>query len=255
MNLNVEIVSCLQDNYSYIIRERSENLVGVVDPSEFKKIDNLISKKYKKLDYILNTHHHFDHIGGNTELKEKYNCKIIGSKIDKKRIPGADLLYDDCDEFKFGGINFKIILIPGHTMGHIAFYSKEEKIIFTGDTLFSLGCGRIFEGTFKQMFDSLNKIKKLPKDTKIYCGHEYTKKNLEFCLKMDPKNKALKEKLIWINDRILKKLPTVPVSIESELNENVFLRCNNIEIKNNLAMKDSSEELVFQKLRTLKDEF
>jgi len=255
MTLKVEIVPCLQDNYSYIIKENSENLVGVVDPSEFEKIDNLISKKYKKLDFILNTHHHFDHVGGNIELKKKYDCKILGAKVDEKKIPGIDFLYEDSDEFKFGNTNFKIISVPGHTLGHIAFYSGKEKIIFTGDTLFSLGCGRIFEGTFKQMFGSLNKIKNLPKDTKIYCGHEYTKKNLEFCLNIDPTNKVLGKKLIWVNDRILKKLPTVPVSIESELNENVFLRCNNIEIKNNLAMKDSSEELIFQKLRALKDEF
>ena len=169
--LKINIVACLQDNYSYVIHDTRTDIVGVVDPSEFNPIDNLIKKKFNKIDFILNTHHHLDHTGGNLELKKKYNSTIIGSAKDERRIPGIDIKLLNDDVFKFGKIDFSIILVPGHTSGHICFYSKKEKIIFTGDTLFSLGCGRVFEGTYKQMLDSLSRIKKLPGDTNIYCGH------------------------------------------------------------------------------------
>jgi hydroxyacylglutathione hydrolase len=253
--LNIEIVPCLSDNYSYIIHDDVSGLIGVVDPSEFGTIDKIISKKYKKLDYILNTHHHFDHIGGNLQLKRKYNSKIVCSKLDKERIPQSELLFDENDKFIFGEITFKIISVPGHTKGHIAFFSLKEKVIFTGDALFSMGCGRIFEGNPKQMFESLNKIKILPKETKIYCGHEYTKKNLEFCIKNDPSNKVLDKKLIWVNDKLEKGLATIPVSLEEEICTNIFFRCNNIDVKNNLKMPNTTDELIFKKLRDLKDEF
>ncbi len=253
--LNIEIVPCLSDNYSYIIHDHASGLIGVVDPSEFEPIDKIISKKYKKLDYILNTHHHFDHIGGNILLKRKYNSKIVCSKLDKQRIPESELFFYENDKFIFGEITFQIISVPGHTEGHIAFFSLNEKVIFTGDALFSMGCGRVFEGTQKQMFESLNKIKILPKETKIYCGHEYTKRNLEFCIKNDPNNKDLEKKLIWVNDRLRKGLATLPVSLEEEISTNIFLRCNNIDIKNSLKMPNTSDELIFKKLRDLKDEF
>ena len=154
-----------------------------------------------------------------------------------------------------GKTNFKIIHIPGHTLGHIAFYSKKANIIFTGDTLFSLGCGRIFEGTFEEMFESLEKIKSLPKNTMIYCGHEYTKKNAEFCISIDKENKKLKDRIKDINNKIQKNLPTVPISLGEELETNIFLRCEDNKIKNNLKMDNGSKFEVFKKLRNLKDKF
>ena len=253
--LQVNIIPCLQDNYSYVIEDSSANMVGVIDPSEFKPIDNYIKKKFNKIDFILNTHHHFDHTGGNLELKKKYNCKIIGSLKDEKRIPGIDIKLQDNDTFNFGNVKFKIILVPGHTVGHICFYSNEEKIIFTGDTLFSLGCGRVFEGTYLQMLESLNKIKSLPKDTSIYCGHEYTKKNLDFCLKSESDNLFLREKEVWINLKTNKKEPSIPVSIEEELKTNIFLRCDAPSVKKSLGMENSSEVEIFKKLRDLRDSF
>ena len=253
--MNIEIIPCLNDNYSYLFHEEKTNTVAIVDPSEFEPCDKVIKNKYKKLDYILNTHHHYDHVGGNKKLKKKYNSTIFGFEGDKNRIPCIDKFLNDNQNFQIGDLNFSVIFIPGHTKGHIAFYLKDEKIIFTGDTLFSLGCGRIFEGSYKQMFHSLNKIKNLPKDTKIYCGHEYTRKNFDFCLKYEKNNKLLKKKLSWIEDRISKKLPTIPVSLQEELDTNIFLRCGTKSIKNELKMNDSSEELIFEKLRNLKDEF
>ena len=252
--MKIEIIPCLSDNYSYLIHEKKFNTVSIVDPSEFKTCDEAI-KKYKKLDFILNTHHHADHVGANLELKKKYNSKILGSDSDKNRIPGIDIFLKENQKQKIGNLEFEIIFIPGHTKGHIAFFFRKEKIAFTGDTLFSLGCGRVFEGTHEEMFNSLNKIKKLPPDTKIYCGHEYTKTNLNFCLTYDPTNILLKEKQVDILKKLNSNQPTIPSTLGQEVKTNIFLRCNVPEIKHTLGLKDSSEVEVFSKLRDLKDSF
>ena len=252
--LEINIVNCLQDNYSFVIYDTETSIVAVVDPSEFKPINNFIEKKFKKIDYILNTHHHFDHTGGNLELQKKYKVKIIGSKKDEKRIPGINIKLSDNEKFKLGNIEFEIFFTPGHTSGHVCFYSKSKKIIFTGDTLFSLGCGKVFEGTHLEMLNSLNFIKKLPMDTQIYCGHEYTQKNLDFCIKYELSN-TLEEKKRWIQSRLNQKKPTIPVTVREELNSNIFLRCDNSKVKRSLDMENATELEVFKKLRDLKDVF
>ena len=250
----IEIIPCLSDNYSYLIYEKKSNTVSIVDPSEFKAC-NAVIDKYKKLDFILNTHHHADHVGANLELKKKYNSKILGSESDKDLIPGIDILLKENQKQKIGNLEFEVIFIPGHTKGHIAFFFSREKIAFTGDTLFSLGCGRVFEGTHEDMFKSLNKIKNLPPNTKIYCGHEYTKSNLNFCLKYDTKNIFLKEKKIDIQKKLNSNQPTIPTTLGQEIKTNIFFRCNDPEIRHTLGLKDSSEAKVFSKLRDLKDSF
>ena len=250
----IEIIPCLSDNYSYLIHEKETNTVSIVDPSEFKACDKAINK-YKKLDFILNTHHHTDHVGANLELKKKYNSKILGSTSDKDRIPGIDVFHKENQIQKIGNLKFEVIFVPGHTKGHIAFFFNEEKVAFTGDTLFSLGCGRVFEGTHEEMFNSLNKIKNLPHETKIYCGHEYTKSNLNFCLRYDSKNTYLKEKEIDILKKLKSNQPTIPSILGNEIKTNIFLRCNDPEIKHAIGLKDSSEMEVFSKLRDLKDSF
>jgi len=252
--MKIEIIPCLSDNYSYLIHDEESNTVAIIDPSEFKTCDKII-KKYNKLDFILNTHHHTDHVNGNLELKKKYNSKILGFSQDKKRIPGIDILLEENQKQKIGNLEFEVIFIPGHTKGHIAFFFSKEKIAFTGDTLFSLGCGRVFEGTHEEMFYSLNKIKNLPPDTKIYCGHEYTKSNLDFCLAYDTQNTFLKEKEIDVKKKLNSNLPTIPTLLGQEIKTNIFLRCNDPEIKLALDLKDSSEVEVFSKLRDLKDSF
>ena len=253
--MDIDIIPCLSDNYSYLIKDNQTNTVAIIDPSEFGPCNKKIDQKYKKLDFILNTHHHFDHIGGNEELKKKYSSKVLGFEKDKKRIPSIDVLLKDSQEFKIGNLKFKTILIPGHTLGHIAFYLEKEKVIFTGDTLFSLGCGRIFEGTYQQMFNSLNKIKDLPGDTKIYCGHEYTKNNLEFCLKFDPNNNYLKDKVKVIETKIKERKPTIPSTIKDEIQTNIFLRYDDLNVKGALNLKNASDLEIFTKLRDLKDNF
>ncbi len=250
----IEIISCLSDNYSYLIFDKETNTVSIVDPSDFKSCDKII-KKYNKLDYILNTHHHADHVDGNLKLKKKYNSKIIGFDSDKKRIPGIDICLKENQKEKIGNLEFKVIFTPGHTSGHIAFFFPKEKVIFTGDTLFSLGCGRVFEGTKKEMYNSLNKIKNLPPETKIYCGHEYTKSNSDFCLKYDSENTLLKEKIFEIENKLKNRQPTIPTTIKEEIKTNIFLRCDDPIIKKSLDLNNSSEDKVFSRLRDLKDNF
>ena len=250
----VEIIPCLSDNYSYLIHEEETGTTSIIDPSEFNACDRIIDK-YKKLDFILNTHHHADHVGANLELKKKYNSKILGSNLDKNRIPGIDILLEENQKHKIGSLEFEVIFIPGHTKGHIAFFFKKEKIAFTGDTLFSLGCGRVFEGIHEEMFNSLNKIKKLPAQTKVYCGHEYTKSNLNFCLEHDPNNIHLKDKKIDIERKLKSNQPTIPFTLGDEIKTNIFLRCDDLEIKRSLGLKDSSDVEIFSKLRDLKDSF
>ena len=239
--MRVEIIPCLQDNYSYLIIDENNNSACVVDPGEAKPIVDYLKNKNIKLRYILNTHHHFDHIGGNEYLKKKFGSIVVGFKKDINRIPEIDVLLEDNQIWKAENFEAKIIHIPGHTTGHICFHFFQEKLVFTGDTLFSLGCGRIFEGTYKEMFESLNKIKSLPEETKVYCGHEYTLSNLKFCMKYNPENRNLKKKAENIKKKIDNGLPTIPSTIKDELECNIFLRANDLES--------------FSKLRDLKDNF
>ena len=248
-------IPCLTDNYAYIISDKNSKTVGVVDPSEARPIISFLNKKNLKLNYILNTHHHFDHIGGNLELKKLYNAKVVGFAGDKHRIPGIDITLKDNDKWNFENLEVKILHIPGHTLGHICFFFEKEKVAFTGDTLFSLGCGRIFEGNHNQMLKSLSRIKKLPMDTKIYCGHEYTYKNAEFCMKYDHNNVDLKNKFEEVKKLRSSNLPTIPSSLEDELKSNIFLRCNQNDLKAKLNMKNQEDSKVFKMVRDLKDSF
>ncbi len=239
--MKVEIIPCLQDNYSYLIIDEDRHEACVVDPSEAKPIIDYLSGKNINLKYILNTHHHYDHIGGNTELKKKFGSVILGFNGDAKRIPEIDILLKDNEIWNSGNFKAKIIHIPGHTLGHICFYFFNENLLFTGDTLFSLGCGRIFEGTYEQMYDSLNKLKSLPKETKIYCGHEYTLNNSKFCLEHDSENSSLLKKIEFIKKQRNNNLPTIPSTLQDEIDCNIFLRANDLK--------------TFSKLRDLKDNF
>jgi len=239
--MKIQIIPCLQDNYAYLIIDEKKNTACVIDPSEADPIIKYLEKNKVKLKFILNTHHHYDHVGGNQKLKEKYGASVVGYKGDQKRIPQIDILLNDQEVWIYQNFEARIIYIPGHTLGHICFYFYKEQSVFTGDTLFSLGCGRIFEGTYSQMFNSLMKLKELPQDSKVYCGHEYTKRNSDFCLTHDPNNKNLKAKINDINMKLKSGQPTIPSTIKDELECNIFLRSNNVD--------------TFSKLRDLKDNF
>jgi hydroxyacylglutathione hydrolase len=237
----VKTIPCLEDNYAYLIIDENKKIACVIDPSESGPIIEYLENNNIELKFILNTHHHYDHVGGNKKLKEKYQAKVIGYKGDKNRIPEIDVLVDDQEIWLYENFEAKIIHIPGHTLGHICFYFYREGFAFTGDTLFSLGCGKIFEGTYDQMFNSLMILKTLPKSTKIFCGHEYTKQNSDFCIIHDKNNEKLKAKINDIEAKLRDGLSTIPSTIKDELECNIFLRSNNLE--------------TFSKLRDLKDIF
>ena len=251
--MQIEIIKCLHDNYSYLIFEKETSTLSIVDPSEYDACENVI-KKYGKLDYILNTHHHFDHVDGNLKLKRKYNCKILGFEKDKDRIPGIDIHLKEGDKWQFGDIESEIFEISGHTVGHIAFYFHREKSVFTGDTLFSLGCGRLFEGTPKMMWESLKKIRDLPDETKIYCGHEYTLSNAKFIYSILPSDE-LKGKINELENLYSKNLSSIPSTIQEEKKLNIFLQADNNQISEALGLIEKSPENVFTHIRNLKDNF
>ena len=239
--MKIKIIPCLKDNYSYLIIDENNNSACVIDPGESTPIIKFIESNNIKLKYILNTHHHFDHIGGNKELKNKFGSIVLGFEDDLNRIPEIDVPLKDNQIWRAENFVSKIIHTPGHTSGHICFHFFNEKLIFTGDTLFSLGCGRIFEGTYEEMFNSLKKIKSLPEETKVYCGHEYTFNNLKFCVNYDSKNLNLQKKSNDVKKKISDGLSTIPSTIREELDCNIFLRANDLQS--------------FTKLRDLKDNF
>jgi len=239
--MKIQIIPCLKDNYSYLIIDEKKNIACVVDPSEAAPVIEYLENNKIELKFILNTHHHYDHVGGNQELKKKYGANVVGYRGDKERIPEIDILINDQETWIYQNFEAKIIHIPGHTLGHICFYFYKQESVFTGDTLFSLGCGKIFEGTYSQMFNSLMKLKKLPQNTKVFCGHEYTKQNSKFCIIHDANNQNLKTKINDIEIKLKNNLPTIPSTIKDELECNIFFRSNNVE--------------TFSKLRDLKDNF
>ncbi|MDC1245699.1 hydroxyacylglutathione hydrolase [Pelagibacteraceae bacterium] len=239
--MRIQTIPCLNDNYSYLIIDEKKNIACVVDPSDAVPIIEYLENTKIELKFILNTHHHYDHVGGNQKLKEKYGASVVGYIGDKERIPGIDILVNDQETWIYESFEAKIIHIPGHTLGHICFYFYKDELVFTGDTLFSLGCGRIFEGTYEQMFDSLMKLKVLPKNTKVFCGHEYTLQNSKFCMVHDGNNTNLKTKIKDIKIKLKAGLSTIPSTIKDELECNIFLRSHNVE--------------TFSKLRDLKDNF
>ena len=253
--LKVNLIKCLSDNYSYIIFNPNSKKAIIVDPAEAKPLVDVVNKLNLNLEYILITHHHEDHVGGNIELKSKFNCKIVGFADDANRIPGIDIAIKDKEIFNFEDDEIQLNFSPGHTSGHIFYYFKKNKLAFVGDVVFSLGCGRIFEGNSNDMYKSVMKIKSLPNEVKIFCGHEYTESNLKFCLAYDESNYHLKQRATEIKDLRNKGLPTIPTTVLDEKNTNIFFRCNDKVISQKLGLEGQSPEIVFKKLRELKDNF
>lgn len=254
--LQIELVPCLKDNYAYLLHDTDTGTVGVVDPSEALPVIDALSRKNRNLTYILNTHHHYDHTGGNSELKARYGAKVIGSAIDKDRIPGIDIVLNDGDKWMFAGHEVLVIGTPGHTRGHLSFYFPRSGVIFTGDTLFSLSCGKLFEGTPDLMLSSLRKIMSLPDETNIYCGHEYTLSNSKFALAIEPKNEALQSYASHVANLRSKGLPTIPTTLKTEKSCNPFLRTSSTEIRQALNIPaTANDELALGVIRQAKDNF
>ena len=252
--LSVEPIKAYTDNYIWLVSTNEGSIV--VDPGESKEILNLIDANEIDLKGVLITHHHYDHTNGLLDLTNKMNLEVYGPK----KIEGINNIVKESDKFSLIGIDFEVIEIPGHTLDHLAFYSSNnrEPILFCGDTLFAGGCGRVFEGTFEQMFMSLKKISKYPKETKVFCGHEYTLSNLKFALEVDKDNKDLVNEFNNIEKLISSDIPSLPTNLNKELKLNPFLRCHDIDIKNKVIEKFDiiDDELqIFTALRKWKDNF
>ncbi|MBE0468868.1 MAG: hydroxyacylglutathione hydrolase [Methyloprofundus sp.] len=253
--LQIQQIPALNDNYIYLLHDTDSRETAVVDPAVAQPVLDTLKQKDWNLTYILNTHHHADHVGGNLTLKQHTNCQIIGSVNDMQRIPGIDQKVSEGDTLKLGSYTIQVISCTGHTTGHIAFYSPDAHALFCGDTLFAMGCGRLFEGTAEQMQQSLKKFTALPLDTKIYCAHEYTEANAQFALSVEPENKDLLTTIARVKQLRANQQATVPTTLNQELATNPFLRTNSLEIQKVLAMQGASELAIFTELRERKNRF
>lgn len=246
---------CLSDNYGYLIHDPEADTTAAIDTPETGPIEAALRLKGWQLTHILNTHHHADHAGGNLELQDKYGCTIIGPRDEADRIPGIDKEVGDGDTFLFGSQDVRVIGVPGHTLGHIAFYFEEAKAAFVGDALFALGCGRVFEGTPDQMWSSLEKLMALPDETKVYCAHEYTQANAKFAMTIEPGNAELVTRVKEIEALRAKGKPTVPTSIGLERRTNPFVRPMSDEIQKVTGLSGGSASAIFTEVRHRKDNF
>ena len=253
--LKILQIPVLTDNYIYLIHDLDSQKTAVVDPAIADSVLDALKNQGWKLDYIFNTHHHSDHIGGNLELKTRTGCKIVAAEKDCYRIPDVDIKVNDGDSFQFGQHLISIIETLGHTSGHIVYYFAEDDLLFCGDTLFVMGCGRLFEGTAQQMWESLQKLKKLPEATKVYCAHEYSLSNGRFALSVESDNPILQTRMTNIKQLRADNLPTVPSTIGEELATNPFFREQSLSIQKHLKMTDKTPVEVFAAVRKLKDSF
>lgn len=253
-NMRIEILPALSDNYIFIGFLNPKE-VFCVDPSEASVVENFVRQNNLTLKYILNTHHHLDHTGGNIRLKRYFNCPVIASTYDAHRIQGIDRQVSEGDAIDLDGVRFDVLFIPGHTSGHIAFYCARAGVLFVGDTLFAMGCGRLFEGTASQMLASLAKIQRLPDLTQIYCGHEYTQKNAHFALTIDPYNKDLLRRLELVNATRVQGKPTIPFTLEEERKTNPYLRVAHREIRQGLNLNHARDEEVLAEIRRRRDQY
>jgi len=255
MTLEIQPVPCLSDNYAWLLGEPASGAIAIVDPSEAKPVIARLDTLGWRLTHILNTHHHPDHVGGNLELKARYGAVIVGPRADRARIPGIDVDVAEGDVYALGGAKAQIFDIPGHTRGHIAFWFVDSKALFCGDTLFLMGCGRLFEGTPSQMWSSLSKFRRLPDDTRVYCGHEYTQSNARFALTVDPANETLRARAAEVARLRAAGAPTVPGTLGEERATNPFLRADRPELAGAVGLPANDPVAVFAEIRARKDRF
>lgn len=254
-SLDIRQIPALSDNYIYLVREAGTGACAAVDPAEAGPVLAALDRLGWRLTHILNTHHHGDHVGGNRELKDRTGCTIVGHARDAARIPGIDVRVGDGDTVSLGNASARVIAIDGHTVGHIAYWFADAAALFCGDTLFSLGCGRLFEGTAAQMWTSLGRLRDLPAETRIYCGHEYTEANARFALSLDPDNPALRARAADVRELRARAQPTVPSVLGDERACNPFLRADDPGLQRALGMAGAAPAAVFAEIRRRKDVF
>ena len=253
--LDIDLVPCLKDNYAYLVRDRATGLTAAVDPSESAPVLNAAAAKGWTISHVMNTHHHPDHVGGNLAIKEATGCVIVGPKPDEGRIPGIDIAIEDGGRFSLGSSSAQAIFIPGHTRGHMAYWFEDSRAVFCGDTLFALGCGRLFEGTPEQMWHSLSRLRRLPGDTRVYCGHEYTQSNARFALTVDRANAALAARAKAVDALRAEGRPTVPSTMADEVATNPFMRADDPPLAAAMGLPAAGPVAVFAEIRRRKDAF
>jgi hydroxyacylglutathione hydrolase len=255
MTFEIRQIPLLSDNYAYLLNDEESGEAAIVDPSEAAPVLAALRETGWHLKHILNTHHHPDHIGGNRALKEATGARIVGPEKDRHRIPGFDCGLAEGDEYQVGTKRLRVLETPGHTSGHIALVFDEDQALFSGDTLFSLGCGRLFEGTPAEMWHSLCKLRALPGRMLVYCGHEYTQSNCRFAVTIEPDNADLRQRADEIAQLRAAGRPTTPSRLDLECRTNPFLRADRPELQaaNGWAGRDPVE--IFTEIRRRKDSF
>ncbi len=255
LSINILDMRYVFDNYNFLLRDEAEGITAVIDPAEADGVLKALDDKGWRLDYILNTHHHWDHTDGNKGVKKATGAKVVGFDGDAKRIPEIDIKVKAGERFMLGATAIEILHVPGHTTGHIAFYAKEDDALFSGDAMFCMGCGRMFEGTAEVMLHSLELMAALPDKTMCYCGHEYTENNGKFAQSVEPNNPYLHKRMEEVKQRREQDKPTIPASIGEEKLTNPFLRTASDEIREMLDMENAPAAHVFAELRARKDAF
>ena len=249
---NIYLFPQLEDNYGYLIKNPHSTEGILVDPSDLEMCLKILELNDCSPTHILLTHHHDDHIGAVQDLKNKFQSIIVGFEHDKK-IPQPDLFVKDEEIIEIHQNKFKVLHTPGHTLQHVNYFILEHNILFSGDTLFSMGCGRMFEGTPELFWQSLSKIKKLPEDTTIYCGHEYTLSNVKFALSIHPENQDLHKYALWTEHQEKEHRPTIPAKLIDQIKCNPFMQCDSPHFQELYKSTDATE--VFGKMRKAKDNF
>lgn len=255
MALVIEQFTCRSDNFGVLIHDPASGLTAAIDAPEEAPIRAKLKEKGWRLDMIFTTHHHGDHVEGNAGLKAEYRCLITGPAAEADKIPAIDRRVSGGDVLHFGAAEVQVIDTPGHTLGHVSYWLPSESVAFTADTLFAMGCGRVFEGTPEMMFASLEKLRALPDQTAIYCGHEYTEANARFALTVDPDNGELLRRTDAVKELRAAGKATLPTTIALEKQTNPYFRVDDAAIRKQLAMEHATPAEVFAEIRKRKDSF
>ncbi len=254
-HLEIHKFICRDDNYGVLVHDHKSGTTVSIDAPDAKAVTDNLKKRGWQLTHILTTHHHADHVDGNLELQDSYGCQIWGPEAEKNKIPGINKTFKGGDKFEIARTKVEVFDCPGHTLGHIAFHFFEDYVLFAGDTLFAMGCGRVLEGTMDQMYGAVNQFKKLHGITSVHCGHEYTLSNARFAMAMEPNNRALNARFNVVTAQRERGEMTCPTTIGDELKTNPFMRCDSKEIRTLLGMETATDTEVFAELRERKNKF